>query len=275
MGMRKAFTLIELLVVIAIIALLMSILMPALSRVKQQARTVSCRANLRQWNLFFSMFSQDNNGYFQAGVGDGHRNHWFSALRPLYKNDQNIRCCPTALKPIVDEAGQTAPVWNVFSAWGRYTLERNGEGYAPGPEGDWGSYGINGWVENPPSSYTTVYEGFETKNNWRTPNVAGAAYVPLLMDGLRFNVFPLPHDNPPEVQDMAWQGTQHMRRICIDRHDGGINMAFLDWSARKVDLKELWTLKWHKTYTTNGPWTMAGGAVAGDWPEWMQRFREF
>ena len=133
MGMRKAFTLIELLVVIAIIALLMSILMPALSRVKQQARTVSCRANLRQWNLFFSMFTQDNNGYFQAGVGDGHSNHWFSALRPLYKNDQNIRCCPTALKPIVDEAGQTAPAWNVFSAWGRYTLERNGEGYAPGP----------------------------------------------------------------------------------------------------------------------------------------------
>ena len=121
----------------------------------------------------------------------------------------------------------------------------------------------------------TVYEGFETKNNWRTPNVRGSAYVPLFMDALRFNVFPLPIDDPPEVPDMAWQGTQHMRRVCIDQHDGGTNMAFLDWSVRKIDLKELWTLKWHKTYDTSGPWTLAGGVAATEWPEWMRRYRDF
>jgi len=269
MGKRKAFTLIELLVVIAIIALLMAVLMPALARVRQQARTVACRANLKQWNLFFSMFTQENNGRFQAGVGSGHTYHWMNALRPLYKNDHKIRCCPTAMKPIVDEYDQTAPVWNVFSAWGRFW----GEGHAE--EGDWGSYGINGWVENPPPDQLTVYEGFETKNNWRTPDVKGAGHVPLFMDALRFNVFPLPVDNPPEVPDMAWQGTQHMRRICIDRHDGGSNMAFLDWSVRKVDLKELWTLKWHKTYDTAGPWTLAGGVDPDDWPDWMRRYRDF
>ncbi|OHB67431.1 MAG: hypothetical protein A2Y77_12405 [Planctomycetes bacterium RBG_13_62_9] len=270
MNKRRGFTLIELLVVIAIIAMLMSILMPALSRVKNQAKTIGCRANLKQWGLFFSMYTQDNNGYFQSGVGSStHANHWFSALRPLYKNDHKICCCPTALKPIVDEFGVTAPEWNVFSAWGRYT----GPGYAP--EGDWGSYGINGWVENPPASYPTVYEGFETKNCWRTPNVPRAAYVPLLMDGLRFNVFPLHTDAPPMNEDQVWESTQHTRRICIDRHDGGINMVFLDWSVRKVDLKELWVLQWHKAFDTRGPWTRAGGVILSDWPDWMRPLPDY
>jgi prepilin-type N-terminal cleavage/methylation domain-containing protein len=271
MGKRRAFTLIELLVVIAIIALLMSILMPALSRVKKQARNVACRANLKQWNLFFSMFTQDNNGYFQAGVGNGHSNHWFSALRPYYKSDYKIRLCPTATKPIIDESGVQSAELNIYNAWGRFW----GEGFAP--EGDWGSYGINGWVENPPAKpeYVTVYEGFETKNNWRTPNVQGAAYIPLFMDALRFNVFPLHTDQPAPDPYAAWQGTQHMRRICIDRHDGATSMAFLDWSVRAVDLKELYTLQWHKAYVKNGPWTKAGGVLATDWPDWMRRYREY
>ncbi len=268
-GRNRGFTLIELLVVIAIIALLMSILMPALQRVKQQAKTISCRANMKQWSLYFSMYTEDHDGKFQAGVGNGHTNHWTNALRPYYKNDPKMRCCPTAMKPLVDENHQVSPQFNVFSAWGRFW----GTGYDPA--GDYGSYGINGWVENPPPSYATVYEDFETVNNWRTPNVKGAGYVPLFMDALRFNVFPRHTDNPPEVPDMAWQGMQHMRRICIDRHDGGINMAFLDWSVKKAGLKELWTLKWHRVYPTAGPWTTAGGVKPSDWPAWMRHLKDY
>lgn len=104
-----------------------------------------------------------------------------------------------------------------FSAWGRYTLERNGEGYAPGPEGDWGSYGINGWVENPPSSYTTVYEGFDTKNNWRTPNLAGIA------------VF--------RVEHLRHAETDMTRRVARKRHKQGYNALFLDWRVGYVKVE--------------------------------------
>jgi hypothetical protein len=51
--------------------------------------------------------------------------------------------------------------------------------------------------------------------------------------------------------------------------------VFLDWSVRKVGLKELWTLKWDREFDTAGPWTKAGGVRPGDWPEWMRRFKDY
>jgi hypothetical protein len=52
-------------------------------------------------------------------------------------------------------------------------------------------------------------------------------------------------------------------------------MLFMDWSVRKVGLKELWTLKWHTLFDTEGPWTIAGGVWQSDWPEWMRNFKDF
>jgi hypothetical protein len=66
-----------------------------------------------------------------------------------------------------------------------------------------------------------------------------------------------------------------MGRYCLDRHDGFLGSIFLDFSGRKVGLKELWTLKWHRKFNTSGPWTSAGGAVASDWPEWLRRFKDY
>ena len=64
MQKRRGFTLIELLVVIAIIALLMSILMPALARVRNLVKAVVCQSNLKQFGFAFEMYTQSNNGYF-------------------------------------------------------------------------------------------------------------------------------------------------------------------------------------------------------------------
>jgi prepilin-type processing-associated H-X9-DG protein len=66
-----------------------------------------------------------------------------------------------------------------------------------------------------------------------------------------------------------------MGRFCISRHDGYINALFLDFSVRKVGLKELWTLKWHRQYDTCGTWTVCGGISPTDWPIWMQDFEDY
>ncbi|MHC4628224.1 MAG: hypothetical protein ACYTDV_14695 [Planctomycetota bacterium] len=49
---------------------------------------------------------------------------------------------------------------------------------------------------------------------------------------------------------------------------------FLDFSVRRVGLKELWTFKWHRSFDTVGIWTKTCGAGPDDWLEWMRIFRD-
>ena len=79
-------------------------------------------------------------------------------------------------------------------------------------------------------------------------------------------------DGPPRYEDLQHTGYGN---VCINRHSGGMNMLFMDWSVRKVGLKEPWTLKWHRRYDTANRWTRAGGAMPEDWPEWMRSFRDY
>jgi len=273
----SGFTLIELLVVIAIIALLMSILMPALQRVKFQARSVACISKLKQWGLFFSMYAEDYDGRFMMGFPSDNR--WVWALRDYYKWDDEFTCCPNATKPWVDENGIDSGAEGhtsgagVTMAWG-YT--RDTHWYWQGePAQMKGSYGMNAWAVDPPPGSEPHQERGTPDFFFRGPNVAGAGYAPLLLEAQRYNGVPLQTDRPPSYSGEPWNNDAQMGRYCLDRHDGFAGGLLLDFSARKIGLKELWALKWHRQYNQAGPWTLGGGVQATDWPEWLKNYKDY
>src|ERR1035438_423551 len=91
----SAFTLIELLVVIAIIAILAALLLPALGRGKDAARTMQCASNLRQLGFGMVMYFGDNHDKYPQ-ITEWTQYQQYSALASYVANSRQIFICPSA-----------------------------------------------------------------------------------------------------------------------------------------------------------------------------------
>ncbi len=254
------FTMIELLTVITIIALLMSILLPALNATREEAYKTVCITNLGQWGYLFTLYTEDHNGRFFAGDyhytdpnGITYQNQdsdlWFNAMQPYHEDSgqaMSLKFCPvTRSKP------------------GKRYMSRSA--WQMGSES--GSYGLNAWVCDTPAE-VRLTQGHDTRNSWRKMFIGSRGSVPLMADALWFSGRPENKDLPSEQEryeyDWANQHENEMQRFCADRHRDQLNVLFLDGNVKTINPKGLWQLKWHKTYQTFAP--------PPEWPEWMSRF---
>jgi prepilin-type processing-associated H-X9-DG protein len=257
------------LVVISIIALLMAILLPALRRARNQTRAVVCQANLKQWGTILAIYTEDNDGRLH----EPHKSLWF--LRGSYLSDDDtneppllhgfktkgIACCPMAVRADRTAGMGSGTIYDNGSEWDyRFTCGST----------------FKAWEILSPLPAFRVSYGFndgalKMVHHLDISSVRGKANIPVLLDCPRWldNFWKfLP---PPRYDGFKGAGLP----FCINRHNGHINGLFLDWSVRKIGLKELWTLKWDSEWDTANEWTRAGGVQPEDWPEWMRNFKDY
>lgn len=294
---KRGFTLIELLVVISIIALLLAILMPSLAKIKQMTRTLVCTTNLKSCGTYFIIFMEENEGRFVDCKNQRGPQNWKTQLHYLWKDAPEIFMCPTT-SPDKSEPfkAKTLTIW----------VDNDGDGIKESTEpvpNHYDSYGLNYWINSPDQAPFLEYY-WKNKDMTRNPND-----VPMLGDhnecsngawastDLRTtNITNNSIDeasrifDPPVNEQDPWYNddagnTQTIREFCIDRHQANTVFAFMDGSARKVGIKEMWTLSWARGqgWDVKNEYTIAGNngdtaACAQNWDNaapWMSSMKEY
>ena len=260
MKQKKAFTLIELLVVISIIAMLLAILMPALGKVKEKAKSVVCKTNLRQTAFACRMYSDDYNGKLFSYLNG----LYIDLIMPYMGDQDKARYCPSVIvkddEPITaSRRGSAKKPW----AW---------SGTNSG--GELGTYSINGWL------YTDVRvgSGWAIEPHYAPQKLLGysslnqvrqQADTPFFCDSIWVDMWPRSTnaqvDNVPEQGDSDYfslddgssgndPATNHIRRSVINRHGDGVNFAFVDGHVDSARLSEMWELSWHRGWVKKYGW---------------------
>jgi prepilin-type N-terminal cleavage/methylation domain-containing protein/prepilin-type processing-associated H-X9-DG protein len=201
-GTRIGFTLVELLVVIAIIAILMAMMMPAISRAKGKANAISCLNNMRQLTLAATMYASDHDEEFPARRVP--TNAWPHKLKPYFVNWQVITC-PS------DRFGIVGLVAN--------DLNPNR------------SYLINGFNDYFKVNLTpNDYKAFQ---QWRLPHGMKVAVITRPSDTILFGEKRSTSHHVHMDTDQGNRGND-FEEIEHKRHGQGSNFAFVDGSIRFV-----------------------------------------
>ncbi len=255
---RVGFTIVELLVVISIITILIAMLQPSLAQSKKRARAAMCLSNQRQLMSAWHAYANDYNGKMveswqgNGGFQTGNGKHWYVALKPYY-NDKNLLVCPEAnlRRTPVGAGGNRGTAddgWKVPSPSNHVGAEQD----------DYGGFGVNNWVEDPKVVSTGTggarpNDFFITRLDGKSPS---HSTVPVLGDAVwpdqgwprDTDTFPADTQDPEASAAVGW-----MKRFCLDRHIGAANLAFMDTSARAVELRKLWEQTWHNGYKPTTP----------------------
>ena len=230
-NLKPAFTLVELLVVIGIIALLISVLLPALSKARKQATSLQCLSNLRQCGLAMMMYSQANKGLLPYPTTTlGEASLWFAAIDPY-------------LSSLADSSRGTGVASDrAYTAYKQCPLVNNQFGLTTSNgSGDGGTGAQNTTTEYARSYKMNSYLRHNSPySQAKISQVRDSSEFVMLGDGISMDYtgyYPSAYDNGQFSFDCNYSpiGTPSASPPAL-RHSGGCNLMFVDGHAEHIVL---------------------------------------